>query len=230
MAYQRGTGFVGLQQYLNANQEAAQRMGQGLAQQVNAEGQAVTGAIDAAGQDFNQQAEAGTPTYQAAPYGLETGEDTAYHDTAAANATYKGPTTLGNTENLAKQANAASQTANLASTDAGRATLLAKGAQGQYGLGARTLDSYLAGRGGGEALQQATSKYAKLQDYLGTAKTQAEARAQQGVADAAAVKGQYVANRPQHTYAPSGGISDEDFNRGIAVKRGNRLIPSSRRR
>lgn len=205
MAYQRGTGFVGLQQYLSANQEQAQRMGQDLTQQVNAEGGAAQGAIDAASQDFNQQAAAGTPTYEALPEDQNVlGAAQNFVADRVGKATYKGPTSLGGTDALSKQAAGAQQTAGLASTDAGRATLLAKGAQGQYGLGARTLDAYLAGRGGGEALQQATSKYQGLQDYLGTAKSNAAARGAKGAADAAAVREQYASlNLPGYGSAPS---------------------------
>jgi len=195
MAYQRGTGFVGLQQYLGANEEQAKKMGQGITDQVNTEGQAAQGAIDTASQAVEAQAAAGTPTYEPLPDAQNLpGTADLYNYGKMQQATYKGPKALGDvadTTALTKQAAGAQQTAQLAGTDAGRATMLAKSAQGSYGLGARSLDAYLAGRGGGQALEQATSKYAKLQDYLGTAEKTATARGERGVADAAAVQEQY---------------------------------------
>lgn len=192
MAYQRGTGFVGLQSYLGANEEQGRKMGQGLIGQVNAEGQAAQGAIDQGVKTFNDAAAAGTPTYGGLPDSQNLpGTAELYLQGKVAGSTYTGPKTLGNTDALSKGAAGAAQTAGLASTDAGRATLLAKQAKGSYGLGARSLDAALAGRGGGAELDAATTKYAKLQDYLGTAKTGAEARAAQGVTDAAGVAEQY---------------------------------------
>lgn len=212
MAYQRGTGFVGLQQYLGANDEQAKRMGQGLIGQVNAEGSLAQTAIDQGVKNFDAGAAAGTPTYTGLSTGLETGEEAADLAGKAAGSVYTGPKVLGDVadvDGLRRRAAGAAQTAGLASTDAGRSTLLAKGATGSYGLGARSLDAYLAGRGGGAELEAATTKYAKLQDYLGTAKTGAEARGVQGVADAAAVSKKYTDTPlPQYTYGPGpvGGI------------------------
>jgi hypothetical protein len=204
MAYQRGTGFVGLQQYLGANEEQAKQMGQRLVGQVNAEGQAAQGAIDAGVKTFNDAATAGTPTYGGLPDSQNLpGTADIYLQGKVAGSTYTGPKTLGNTEALAKGAAGAAQTAGLASTDAGRATMLAKQATGSYGLGQRSLDAALAGRGGGAELDAATAKYSKLQDYLGTAKTGAEARAAQGVTDAAGVAEQYRTTKtPTITYGP----------------------------
>lgn len=212
MAYQRGTGFVGLQQYLGANDEQAKRMGQGLTNQVNAEGQAAQTAIDQGVKNFDTAASVGTPTYTGLSTGLETGEEAADLAGKAAGSVYTGPKALGDVADvdaLRKRAVGASQTAGLASTDAGRATLLTKGATGTYGLGARSLDAYLAGRGGGAELDAATTKYGKLPGAVDAAVTRAAAGVKQGIADAASVGKQYTDTPlPQHTYGPGpvGGI------------------------
>lgn len=179
MPYQRGSGFVGLQQYLGANQEQAQRMGNNLAQSVEQQGQAAQGAIDAQRQQAEQQIAAGTPQYAAPDYtGMS--RDEAWDAQAARRANppgYSGPKDMGNVDALSTQAQAAQQQAQLAGSEAGRAVLLQQQAQGPYGLGARTLDAFLAGRGAGGRLDAASSRFGALQKYLGTA--------QQGVADAA---------------------------------------------
>lgn len=190
MPYQRGSGFVGLQQYLGANQEQAQRMGNNLAQQVEQQGQAAQGAIDAQRQQAQQQIAAGTPQYVAPDYSGMSRDEAWDAQHARAAPTYTGPKDMGNVDALNTQALEAQQQAQLAGTDAGRAVLLQQGAQGPYGLGARTLDAFLAGRGAGARLNAAASRFGDLQKYLGTA--------QQGVADAATAaqqQAQQVADR-----------------------------------
>lgn len=231
MPYQRGSGFVGLQQYLNANPEAAANMGNQLASQVEQQGQAAQSAIDAQAAQARQQAAAGTPSGNL--YGLDTAEIEALRGMPP---TYTGPESMGNVDALNKQAGEAQQTARLAGTDAGRAVLLQRGqGAGQpYGVGARSLDAFLAGRGAGARLSQAASRFGELQKYLGTA--------QQGVADAVTgakaqteqVRGQ-IAALPAPQYAPSApprpppsdpraqGVPDvEEENRKLIRMRGGR--------
>lgn len=182
MPYQRGSGFVGLQQYLGANQEAAQRMGSQLAGQVEQQGLAAQSAIDARRQQVQQQIAAGTPQYVAPDYtGMS--RDEAWDAQAARRSnlpSYTGPTDMGDVEALSQQAQAAEQQAQLGGTDAGRAVLLQQQAQGPYGLGARTLDALLAGRGAGGRLDAAASRFGDLQRYLGTAQQDTAARAAAG--------------------------------------------------
>lgn len=165
----RGSGFVGLQQYLDANRESAARMGQGLVDQVEQEGGAARGAVDAAVTDAEGKIAAGTPTFNPqATYGLEPDEVAAARP-GLEGAQYTGPSGLEGGDDLATKTFSAQQTAELAGTDAGRAVLLAKGRKGPVSQGGGMLDAFLAGRGGGAALDRTVGSYSKLRDYLGTA-------------------------------------------------------------
>jgi hypothetical protein len=175
MPYQRGSGFVGLQQYLGANQQAGQQLGNQLATQVEQQGMAAQGAIDAQRAAMEKQIAEGTPGFNT--YGLEPDEVAAMRERVQQG--YTGPTSMSNSnaDTLSRQAIDAQSLARMGGSDAGRAVLLQRGQQtaAPYNLGARSLDAALAGRGGGQRLAQAASRFGELQKYLGTA--------QQGVAD-----------------------------------------------
>lgn len=210
---QRGTGFIGLQQYLNANRQAATSMGNRLADTVEQQGAAAQSAIDKAKQEAEGQIEAATPVYMAPKVspGMDSAEVRAAYDNTptAEQLAYGGPKDLAGADALQTQATEAAQAARLAGTDAGAAVIMGRNAtpSAGYGVGAHTLDAFLARRGGGERLGAAASKFGELQKYLGTA--------QQGVKDKAAgaekrageVAAQYEALRaggPQGM-APAGG-------------------------
>lgn len=198
MAFQRGTGFVGLQQYLNANQAQAQSMGNRLADDVEKRGNEAMGAIDAQRAVTGRQIEAGTPTYNLA--GLDP-DEREYARTVATRG-YTGPQDMGDTTALASQAQSASEQANLGATEAGRAVLLAQQAKGPYSLGARTLDAYLAGRGAGGRLEAAQGRFGDLQKYLTGAQQQVADQVSGAKAQTATVQGQFAAT-PQSTYYPT---------------------------
>lgn len=212
MPYQRGSGFVGLQQYLGANQEAAQRMGNQIAQGVEQQGQASQNAIDAQRQQAQQQIAAGTPQYEAPNYeGMS--QDEAWGAQAARRSTpitYTGPQDMGNVDALATQAQAAQQQAQLAGTEAGRAVLLSQQNPGQYGLGARTLDSFLVGRGAGARLDNASSRFGDLQRYLSGAQQQVASAAQAGQQQAGDVAARIKAEPRVSMPAPPRGVGRRD--------------------
>lgn len=152
--YQRGTGFVGLNQYLGLNRGAAGQMGNALAQQAEQQGAAAQGAIDTATSKANEAVKAGG-----------TGQG------------YSGPTGLGDMATLYGQAAGAQNYANALGNNAGRATLLGQ----QYGAntwGGGQLDAALAGAGaGGQRMAAAQGKYGKLLEYLGNAQQGVQQRA-----------------------------------------------------
>lgn len=186
MAYTRGSGFVGLTNYLGLNRQAGERMGEQLAQQVEGSTNAARGAVDAASSDFAQQVQAGTPTYQ-------TGGN--IYDVAgrAASTQYGGPTalsaqTVGGIEQKIADAQRMGQ---LAGTDSGRAALMG----GTGSQGGRMLDAALAGRSA--RLDQAARGYQGLRGYLGLAQSNAAgqvASAQKATED---VRAKYAAELQQ---------------------------------
>lgn len=208
MPYQRGSGFIGLQQYLNANQEAAKRMGEGLASSVEQQGQAAQSAIDTQQQQDEQAIAAGTPQYTPIPdyTGMRTDDAWAAQVQRGNTPTeYTGPQEMGNMDALGKQALEAQQQAQLAGTEAGRAVLLQQQAKGPYGLGARTLDAFLAGRGAGGRLQAAASRFGDLQRYLSGAQESVAGKVAGAEQTAANVGAQYRAEPKVPRPAPVGG-------------------------
>jgi hypothetical protein len=191
MPYQRGSGFVGLRDYLNANPEAGQRMGEAIASQVEQQGQAAQSAIDAQAGLIQQQIAAGTPQYAAPDYsGMS--RDEAWDAQALHRSTpvaYTGPKDMGNVDALGTQAVEAQTAAQLAGTDAGRAVLMQRSGNAAPTVGGRSLDAALAGRGAGNRLAAASNRFGELQKYL--------SNAQQGITDKAAAAGAQAAQVQQ---------------------------------
>lgn len=194
MPYQRGSGFVGLQDYLGANREAAAQMGNSLASEVERQGQAAMGAIDQQAAATQQQISAGTPEFNT--FGLEPDEEALLRARVAQG--YTGPQDMGNVDAVSAQARKASETAELAGTDTGRAVLLQRGATGPYNLGARTLDAFLAGRGAGARLDAARGKFGELQKYLGTAQGNVANAVNEAKARTLGMQQQAAASTPQY--------------------------------
>lgn len=177
----RGSGFIGLGQYLGANRSAGERMGGDLAKRLEEEERGARGAVDTARSDFTEQVAMGTPTPFSAPstYGLDAAEVDAMVPGLEAQknaAEYTGPTEFSVDPALDRQVAAAQQQGQLAATEPGISVLLAKGAGSPgagYTTGGRMLDAALANRGGGERLNTAASNLQKLKEYLGTAKSTA---------------------------------------------------------
>lgn len=233
MAYQRGSGgsgFVGLQQYLNANRGAAQQMGGDLAAGLNKSAADVQNEIDVGASAFGAAAQAGTPQFDQTTAMLEGG--VLGEQARNGGIQYRGPNTLRDvvdTDYLKNRVTSVGQQAELAGTDAGRATLLQQRyGQGYTGVGGRSLDAWLAGVGGGEGIAKATTGISKLQSYLGTAETNAAAKAAQGKGAAAALSDTYQSQFPRST-APytigqeatsAGGATANPAPRGIGFNSG----------
>lgn len=194
MSFQRGSGFIGLQQYLNANRQQAEEMGNRVAAGVEQAGAAAQGAIDQRRAEVEGQIAQGVPQGPGSTYGLEPDEVAAMRANGIAGANYTGPQDMGNVDALSEQAGKAQQQARLAGTDAGRATLLRQGAgPAPYSTGQSMLDSFLVGRGAGQRLDAAASRFGDLQKYLGTAQEGVAASAKGAQDRAKAVRAQYEA-------------------------------------
>ena len=201
MPYQpRGSGFIGLQQYLNANRGAAQEMGSRVAGQVETAGQAAQAAVDAQQKELEAQIAAGTPTADTNTWGLEP-DEVAAKRAAGMGATYTGPAGMEVSEGLNRQVSEAQRQAQLAGTDAGRSVLLRQGAPaGPYTTGQSMLDSFLVGRGAGERLDKAAARFGNLRAYLGSAQKGVAGKVGAAQEEAKRVQGVYGA-MPTPTYA-----------------------------
>jgi hypothetical protein len=197
MAYQKGSGFVGLNQYLGANQQQAQQMGNTVAGRLEGDiantVSATQSGLDDAVSRVQSQAAAGTPQYVA-----PTSQDDA--DAKLLAARYTGPHGLSAADVAAARGgmDTATQQGKLGLNDAGVATLLQQQyGNGYTGVGGRSLDAALTRRGAGERLDKAgSSGVDKLKAYLGDATTKAIAAGEQGMMDAANVRGQIAAYNP----------------------------------
>lgn len=162
----QGTGYTNLQTYLGLNQGAAQRMGNTLAGDVEAEGSKVSNNVNDAYAKFVEQSQKGTLDRPKAP-----GNITSVEAQRRSQQGYTGPVALGGAEGvnigeLMSSAATAQNKANAIGTNEGRQTLLSqKYGQGTWGGGA--LDAALAGAGGaGGRLSAAQGSYGKLLSSL----------------------------------------------------------------
>lgn len=199
MAYQRGSGFVGLQQYLNANQQAGAGLGQAALGQVQQAQQGVRNAADTTVGEVEQAALAGTPVYSD-PGSVEEAQARA----AGRGTAYTGPQGFSPEQwgALSQKADEAGRTAQYGTTDAGVATLLQQQyGRGYTGVGGRTLDAALARRSAGEGLDTAAGKGMEgLRGYLNTANERVAAASERGMEGAANTRAQYAAYQPPATY------------------------------
>lgn len=127
-----GTGFINAQQFLNANQGAAQQLGQSMAGMVSGEGQAAQGAIQGVQNTFNAGLGKGTQGAKGTNQ---------YQD-------------LSNTpgyDNASGLAQTATQDAQGLTSGQGRGGLLASYYGDTAGSGANAWDSFYAGAGNGNA-------------------------------------------------------------------------------
>lgn len=201
----RGSGFIGLGQYLQANQQAAQQMGNALAQGIEQQGADAKGSIDQAGQLFDTRATQGTPTEASLSTDIMLEPGIVGDAARQGRIGYTGPKQLSDVANvdaLSAQAQTAGDRARLGATDAGLAVLM--GQQGGANTqGGRVLDSFLARRGAGERLDKAASAYGRLGSYLGAAQDKATARGKQGESDAAALSSKLGAQYPASPATPA---------------------------
>lgn len=208
-----GTGFVNLSDILAANRTGAQQMGQALTQQVGQQGAQVQQDITNASNTFQNAVRAGTPTYS---------QPTSYAGTqAGAGKGYSGPTTWADagitsaqTDGLVTQANEAQDAAQALGTQGGRAALLRERSPGLTAGGA-SLDAFLAGAGGGPALQQTAQRYANLSDVLAQARGGAPAAVAEAERQASATQQRYrdqetqwIAEEAQRQANPAPDVDD----------------------
>ena len=189
-----GTGFVSLKRYLELNPEAAQRMGTQLTSDVEKAGQGVQNRIGNALGDFKQKVEEGSTAYT---YGTPSTSEEA--TARAADAVYKGPKALADVADYSALDTAAGDVdtrAQALTSDAGRGTLLAQqyGRNGGYTPGASMLDAFLAGRGGGQAMEAAAQKWGGMRKALGLADTEAKSLAQGTAGLAAQTQARYLSD------------------------------------
>lgn len=186
-ASKRGTGFIGLQQYLGLNQGAAQRMAEGLTGEVEDAMGAFKGNVDTGVGKFGEQVSAGSamgPTEDMLPGQLK----------ALSQRKYTGPQGLGEVADMGALEAEKARVGNMVGalgTNSGRAALLAQKYPGQgYGWGSQALDAALVGAGGGATLNQARGGWERLKGYLGKATTGAaeQVEAAKAGTEAAATK------------------------------------------
>lgn len=230
MAYNgpRGSGFIGLQQYLGLNRGAAQRMGDTLAQQVEQQGGAALGQINT----LAQQAQArlgGQPTYTAPTSAAEAAQRAAEAKKYAEGISGE----LGSAADVSATEQAAAkaqQAAQFGTTDAGRSVLLGQQyGQSGYTQGGSMLDSFLAGRGGGARLEQANNAYGKLREFLGTARSNYATAANAARQNALGVSQQYGAYRPPAAAQPAP-VAQPPRQPGLGRDPRGRRIPGSERK
>lgn len=198
-SYPRGSGFLGLTNYLGLNQEAGQRMGSVLAQEVSQAGAPVAESIRKASEDFTTKAVRGTPTYDEGTAMLEPG---ALGEAARqGRIVYSGPKDLSevtDVANLEGEAQKAEDFAKQAGSEAGISALYQErhGSKGGYSQGASMLDAALTSRGGGATLKNAAKGYAGLLDMLGVAKSGASASVANGKQGASELSEKYKKEFP----------------------------------
>lgn len=196
MAYQKGSGFVGLRDYLGANRQAGQAMGQQVLGQVNTAQQGVRDLGESTLGQLQQDVSAGVPTYSE-PGSAEEAQARAG---GAHGTVYRGPQGLTSEQYGALTAGVdkAADVAGYGTTDAGVATLLQQQyGQGYTGVGGRSLDAALARRGAGAQLDAAAkSGIEGLRSYLGNVAGRAASTVEGGRERAADVRRQYGAYQP----------------------------------
>lgn len=196
MAYQRGSGFVGLQQYLNANRQQGAALGGAVAGRVEGAQRDARDAGAATIAGLQDAVTAGTPQY------VEPSSVGDAQRRLGANA-YTGPEGLTEAQigGLNQQADKAEEMAKLGTTDAGVATLLQQQyGNGYTGVGGRSLDAALARRGAGERLDAAPKGMEGLRSYLGTLPGQAAAIVDRGKDITSGVGMRYSQWEPPQTY------------------------------
>lgn len=168
----QGTGFVNLSDILAANRTGAQQMGNALASQVGQQGQEAKAGISKAAGDFSRAVTAGTPGFNE---GAATDREAM---TAGRSAGYTGPRTWEeagvSAGDLTTQANRAQDSARALTSQGGRAALLRQQAPGLTAGGA-SMDAFLAGAGGGQALRDTSAQYSNLSAMLAEARGEAPA-------------------------------------------------------
>lgn len=189
-ATRRGTGFVGLQQYLGLNQGAAQRMGDTLASGVEAAGAGVQSDTQAAKAKALEAISQGS---LAMP-----GEGTtAAQAKDKATRTYTGPMGMdaGTVTDLYGRAAGVQRQAQALGSNTGRATLLGQ-KYGSTSWGGGQLDAALAGAGpSGARVSGAAGAYGRLLGQLGGAQStvqQAARTASDATSKAAKAYGELV--------------------------------------
>lgn len=159
---QKGTGFTNIGKIVQANQ--GNKLGSTVAGGVQNVAQQARQGVQQAGQQFQQQAQAGrldSAENQARVQNVLTDPLKASDEDVSAfeqfrSGQYGGPTSLQNAERLQSQVTQAQQLGQAANTAGGRQSLLQRFAGGpQYSAGQQRLDNLLLGATGGRQIAQA---------------------------------------------------------------------------
>lgn len=197
-----GTGFANIDQIVNANQGAGQKMGNVIGKGINDLGNSVNQAANTGYSAFNTQAQSalnpyyGTNGYytQANQLTQQPGEDSATYYSRIANmnsgdlsklgqnvtgAKYTGPTGIANAQNLQAQGQNVGNIQSLGSTPAGQQQLLSSYIGGRnYTQGESALDQALLGQGGQAQVQKGIQNLSgipqRINDLINNAQTQAQ--------------------------------------------------------
>ena len=191
---QRGTGFIGLDRYLEANRGAAQRMADNLLSPVAERGAGAQQGLEDAWKEFEEKKKGGTLTYD--PANL-----TAAQAAERAGKTYDGPNSLSDVAGYGyarEQADKAAKDSRLLADGAGRQALLqdAYGKEGGYTPGMQRFDSFLTGAAGNGRFEELRSKYGSLSEKFGADNTAAQGQAKEAVAATDKARGQYETLAP----------------------------------
>lgn len=198
----KGSGYVGLNSYLEANRGAATGMADTLAQRADNTAAFGQQSVDTARGAFDAAAAAGTP---GGPRGSATG--------------YTGPTSIddfaqgsfaGAPQAAQKGADAVSRLSDWEGR--GQALQEAYGQHGAYGRGAQGLDTFLSGAADGGRFAGLQQKYAGLSGAWDAARKGAGAAVQAGQTAGAAAQQQYAdyaAGRAQQKQDALGAQQDE---------------------
>jgi hypothetical protein len=189
----QGTGFVNLSSILEANRAGAQKMGQQLNSQVATQGQQAQAGITQAKDTFNTQVSAATPKFNPAD---ATNREAM---TTGRVAGYAGPKTWEEAGIKAEQvgtlttnAARAQDAAQALTSQGGRAALLREQNPGLTAGGA-SMDAFLSGAGGGQALRDTSAQYSNLSAMLAEARGEAPAAVKEAERVAADTAQQYGA-------------------------------------
>lgn len=196
MAYQRGSGFVGLQQYLNANQQKGAAMGAAVAGRVEGAQHGVRDEANSVMEGLQTAVTAGTPQYMEP---ISVGDAQRHLEANR----YTGPEGLTEAQisSLNTNADKAEELAKLGTTDAGVSTLMQQQyGNGYTGVGGRALDSALVRRGAGDRLDAAPKGMTGLRSYLGTLPSAAAAIVDRGKDITSGVGARYASYEPPPTY------------------------------
>lgn len=191
---QRGSGFIGLDMYLEANRAKAGAMADELASSVASKGALAEKELADVQRLFAEGLQAGQ-------LGFDEKDLTAEEARRRAGITYSGPTGLGEVKGYSearqKAEEAERQAQGLTSLYGRQAALQEKyGQGGGYTAGQQRFDAALSGAAGGQRFDELKSKYGSLSSAFDTAAKTAQGEAQGAIKSTQEAAGKYEALAP----------------------------------